>query len=480
MQKRLTLDDLAKTAMTERGLWTDFPPDVSQQLEMIDRPAAPRMVASFRDMRRLPWISIDNDDSRDLDQLTAVENAELGKNRLFIAIADVDEIVKRDSAIDRYAAHNTASVYTPARVFSMLPPKLCYDLTSLVEGNDRFATVVEIMVDEQGKYDLVDIFPAWVRNKAKLSYRQTAEWLERDIRFPLSEMLLQQLKEQDAIASRIQRFREQQGMLEFETIEVQPVVVENRVVRLEPQAINRAHRLIENCMIVANVCMTRYFVARGLPVMRRIVRTPKRWSRIVQLAIQMGDKLPSRPHVRALSDFLSRQRAINPDGFSDLSLSIIKLLGRGEYVLGIPGGPALGHFDLALRDYAHSTAPNRRFADLVMQRLLKSHLYGEPVPYRRNELVNIASHCTLKENDVAKVERRLLKCAAAMILTDQIGRRYRAMVTGASPKGTWVRVVDPLIEGRLIRGFKGVDVGDWIEVELVRVDIHNGHIDFRR
>lgn len=466
--------------MTERGLLADFPPKVSQQLDTIAAAAEPRQTSSFRDLRHLLWVSIDNDDSRDLDQLTFAENVHSGKDKIYVAIADVDAIVQRGSPIDRYALHNTTSVYTPTRIFPMLPPKLCYDFTSLNFECDRCAIVVEMIVDEEGKYELNAVYPAFVRNHAKLAYNRVADWLERDIPLPLSKALLEQLKLQDSSAMRIQQYRTEQGALGFETIEVQPVVVNDQVVRLEEKAVNRAHKLIENFMIAANVCMTRYFTDWNLPVMRRIVKTPKRWPRIVQLAGQLGERLPGRPNVRALQDFLFKQRRFNPAQFPDLSLSIIKLLGRGEYVLGIPGGPAPGHFDLALRDYAHTTAPNRRFPDLVMQRLLKSQLYGEAIPYRRSELVQIAKECTKKEDDAVKVERRLIKCAAAMMLLHLIGHQYKAMVTGASQKGTWVRITNPPIEGRLTHGFQEVDVGDRIEVQLIRVDIYNGHIDFRR
>lgn len=466
--------------MAERGLLPEFPSNVSEQLDTIIEPALPRKTATFRDLRELLWVSIDNDDSRDLDQLTFAENIHSGKDRIYVAVADVDAIVKRGSAIDRYAWHNTTSVYTPTRIFPMLPQKLCYDLTSLNEQCDRCAIVIEMIVDEEGKYELQAVFPAFVRNHAKLAYNRVAEWIERNLPLPLSKELLDQLKLQDSIAQRVQQYRTAQGALGFETIEVQPVIINHEVVRLEEKAVNRAHKLIENFMIAANVCMTRYFTDWNLPVMRRIVKTPKRWSRIVQIARQLGEKLPPRPNVKALRDFLMRQRQANPAGFPDLSLSIIKLLGRGEYVLGVPGGAAPGHFDLALRDYAHTTAPNRRFPDLVMQRLLKSQIYGEAIPYRRSELIQIAKECTKKEDDAVKIERRLIKCAAAMMLIHFIGHQYKSMVTGASSKGTWVRIINPPIEGRLTHGFEGVDVGDWIEVQLIRVDVHNGHIDFRR
>ncbi|MBF8263560.1 MAG: rnr-B [Parachlamydiales bacterium] len=465
--------------MAERGLAADYAEPVISELEEIRVPAAPRTAAVWRDMRDRLWVSIDNDDSLDLDQLTYAEKLD-GKEIIYVAIADVDAIVKKDSAIDRHAAQNTTSVYTPTQVFPMLPVKLSNDLTSLNEHADRCAVVVEMTIDDDGRYELSDVYPAYVCNQAKLAYNAVAGWLERDILLALPLPILHQLKRQDAIAQRIQKYRTGQGALGFETIEVQPVIVNNEVVRVEEKVVNRAHKLIENFMIAANVCVTRYLAEWNMPVMRRIVRTPKRWSRIVELARHLGERLPQKPNVKALRDFLALQRRIRPEHFNDLSLSIIKLLGRGEYVLGEAGGPALGHFDLALRDYAHTTAPNRRFPDLIMQRLLKSHFYGEAVPYRRSELIKIARRCTEKEDDAVKVERRLVKCAAAMMLVHRVGERYKAMVTGASLKGTWVRITQPPIEGRLTHGYQDVDVGDWIEVQLIRVDIHNGHIDFRR
>ena len=464
--------------MAERGLIPDFPKTVQQEIEELTAPAAPRKTPSLHDMRALLWVSIDNDDSRDLDQLTFAREID-GRDHIFVAIADVDGLVKRDSAIDRYAGQNTTSVYTPTKIFPMLPLKLSNDLTSLNEQCDRSAIVVEMHVDGDGNYHLIDVYPAWVRNHAKLAYNSVADWLEQDKPLPQSLEILEQLKFQDRIAQRIQKYRTQQGALGFDTIEVHPVIVDGVVVRLEEKSINRAHRLIENYMIAANVGITRYLADWNLPIMRRIVRTPKRWSRIVELARGLGERLPPRPNVKVLRDFLEKQRRFNSSTFRDLSLSIIKLLGRGEYVLGVPGGAALGHFDLALRDYAHTTAPNRRYPDLIMQRLLKSHIYGEAVPYRRRELIRIAKQCTQKEDDAAKVERRLIKCAAAMMLVHLIGHQYKAMVTGASRKGTWVRITDPPIEGRLTHNFQDVDVGDWITVQLIRVDIHNGHIDFR-
>lgn len=461
--------------MIEKGFIPAFPKEVQAELAHLHAPASPRKTPLVRDLRDLLWVSIDNDDSRDLDQLTYAES-----NTLYVAIADVDALVYKGSAIDRVAGHNTTSVYTPLRIFPMLPLKLSTDFTSLNEQEDRCAIVVEMNVGEDGKFDLHDLYPALVRNQAKLAYSSVAEWLEKEVPLPhISQDIHAQLKIQDRLAEKIADFRARQGALVFATIELQVVVVGD-LVRLTPRIMNRAHRLIENCMIAANVGVTHYLEAAHGFSMRRVVRTPKRWNRIVQLALDVGERLPPRPSVRALREFLLGQEKLHPEKFHDLSLAIIKLIGRGEYLLKVPGKPGAGHFDLALADYAHTTAPNRRYPDLIMQRLLKSHLFGEATPYSRKELLAIAKQCTEKEGDATKVERRLIKCAAAKVLMNQIGQTFEAMVTGAAPKGTWVRLCDPPIEGRLTQGFEEVDVGDTITVQLVRADVRHGHLDFIR
>ncbi|MES2273923.1 MAG: RNB domain-containing ribonuclease, partial [Chlamydiota bacterium] len=331
----------------------------------------------------------------------------------------------------------------------------------------------------------IDIYPAWVRNQAKLTYPAVGTWLEQNapaLQHPLPNIphLREQLTLQDQIAEKIQQYRNAQGALSFAEIELQAVVVDGIPVALEERIYNRAHRLIENAMIAANVGATRYLVERKLPSIRRIVRTPKKWDRIVVLAKNLGEMLPKKPDSKALRKFLLHQQAQAPLLFPDLSIAVIKLLGRGEYVLGLPGKDHLEHFDLAESEYSHTTAPNRRFPDLIMQRLLKSSLYGDLSPYTNQELSTLAAHCTQKEDDATKVERRLIKCAAAIVLSKEIGRSFSAMVTGASPKGTWVRLQKPPIEGKLIRGFEGVDVGDFIKVKLLHVDVLNGHIDFAK
>lgn len=473
---KISLEEIAQQVMRERGFVPEFPEPVLQELEMIDHPAVAH--DAYRDMRGLLWISIDNEDSRDLDQLTYAEH-----DRIYVAIADVDALVKKDSAIDHQAAHNTTSVYTPAFIFPMLPLKLSTNLTSLNEHEDRCAIVIEVKIDADGKFDLKEIYHALVRNHAKLNYPCVGAWLEGIVcRKPIPPIhgLHEQLKLQDALAQKIQQYRNRQGALEFGQIELQAIVVDGIPVSLEEKGKNRAHQLIENYMIAANVAVTRYLKKRNLHSLRRVVKTPKRWDRIVILARDLGEKLPSQPDPKALRQFLLEQQEKNPLQFPDLSLAIIKLLGRGEYILTVPGKPELGHFDLAEHEYTHATAPNRRFPDLVMQRLLKSSLFHKEAAYRNDELAAIAAHCTQKEDDAAKVERQLIKCAAAMVLAKEIGRSFKAMVTGATPKGTWVRLQTPPVEGKLTKGFEGVDVGDFLKVKLIHVDVRKGHIDFAR
>ena len=458
--------------MIERGFIPEFPKEVLQELERMQKPAEPQ--ASYRDLRHLLWVSIDNDDSRDLDQLTVGE-----VDKLYVAIADVDGLVKIDSQIDRYANHNTTSVYTPTKVFPMLPHKLSTNLTSLNPDTDRCAIVVEMNIDSEGRFSLADLYLALVRNQAKLAYNGVAAWIEKDQPLPVPNAILDQLKLQDELAQRIRSFRMKQGALGFDVAEGQVVVVNGEVVAVKQRVINRAHQLIENAMIAANVGVTRYLVEWNLPTLRRVVHTPKRWARIQHLAHALGEQLPGKPNVVALSELLTKLQKNNPEHFPDFCLSVIKLIGRGEYVVGVPGKMTPGHFDLALRDYSHTTAPNRRYPDLIMQRLVKSHLLGQSVPYRYGELMKIAMHCTEKEDAAAKVERRLYKCAAAMLLVKEIGQQFEAIVTGASLKGTWVRLMTLPVEGRLTHGHEELDVGDRICVQLIRVDIHNGHIDFR-
>lgn len=468
--------------MLERGFAPDFSAAAVEELEQMKAPAPQPKEAL--DLRDLLWASIDNEDSRDLDQLTYAEKLPSGKEKIYVAIADVDSLVKKGSAIDEHASHNTTSVYTPAKIFPMLPLKLSTNLTSLNEHNDRAAIVVEMEIEKDGRFVLADIYPAWVRNHAKLAYPGVGICLEQGacLTHPIPSIkgLRKQLELQDSMALKIQGFRDREGALQFAELELRPVVVGGVPVGVEEKSLNRAHKLIENFMIAANVGITTFLTEKKIPTIRRIVKTPKRWDRIVDLAKDLGETLPAKPDVKALRAFLLKQQQERPLQFADLSLAIIKLIGRGEYVLGVPGKQHLEHFDLAEIKYAHTTAPNRRYPDLLMQRILKSVLHNDPLPYSNDELDRLAQHCTQKEDDATKVERRLIKCAVAMLLVKDIGKEFKAMVTGASPKGTWVRLLTPPIEGKLVKGFEGVDVGDYLHVKLIHVDVKNGHIDFAR
>lgn len=478
----VSLAEIAQQAMIDRGFIPDFPETVVRELDSIPTAAMSSTAKSFRDMRELLWVSVDNDDSLDLDQLTFAEKVSSGKDKIYVAVADVDALVPSQSAMDGYAAHNTTSVYTPTKIFPMLPAKLSTDLTSLNEGVDRCAIVVEMEIDAQGQWGLNDVYPALVHNHAKLAYRSLGAWLEEKGPLPPAAAKIagmqEQLKLQDAIAQRIKAYRFRLGALSFDTFNVQPIVSEGFSVGLEEVVPNRADALIENYMIAANVSVTGYMIDRKLPFIRRIVRTPKRWDRIIDLAKSLGTALPSQPDVKALQSFLVKQHLADSAAFADLSLLLIKLIGKGEYYVGLPGEPSPGHFDLALLDYAHTTAPNRRYPDLIIQRLLKSHFLGQGMPYDSQQLIALADHCTEKEDDANKVERRVHKSAVAMVLEQQIGRQFDAEVTGASDKGTWVRLVTPPIEGKLIQGEQGLDVGDRLAVRLTYVDVPNGYIDF--
>lgn len=475
----LTLVEIAKEAMIERGFIPDFPKDVALELASIKAPAEPRTAPVFRDMRDVLWVSIDNDDSRDLDQLTYAEDSQI-----YVAIADVDAIVKKGLPIDSRAAHNTTSVYTPTIIFPMLPLKLSNDLTSLNENTDRCAIVVEMEIANDGRFALRGIYPALVRNRAKLTYHNVAGCVEKGIclghLIPTVPGLIKQLALQDRLAVKIQAFRNTQGALEFGIGELEAVVVNGIPVGLQERAVNRAHKLIENYMIAANVCVTEFLHRHKLPTLSRVVKIPKRWNRIVSIAKILGEDLPPKPDPKALRAFLLRQKEQNSLSFPELSLAVIKLIGRGEYILSSTRAKDLGHFNLAELEYAHTTAPNRRFPDVIMQRLLKSHLYGEPHPYTKSELSAIAAHCTAKEADAEKVERRLAKCAAAMVLAKEIGRQFKAMVTGKTDRGTWVRLMEFPVEGKLMKGGCDLDVGDYLRVRLAHVDVLKGHIDFHQ
>jgi len=468
--------------MIERGLEPDFPPTAQQEVTAMGRPAA--AADDVRDMRDRLWASIDNDDSRDLDQLTVAEPLAGGRVRILVAVADVDALVRKGSAIDGHASHNTTTVYTPAAIFPMLPQALSTDLTSLNENQDRLAIVVDMVFEADASLATSDLYRARVRNHGKLAYRSVAAWLEGEAPAPAPVMgipgLDENLRLQDSVAQRLAELRHRHGALSLETTEAKAVFDGDVLSDLDLDRKNRATQLIEDFMIAANGATAIYLESKGFPSLRRVLRSPERWDRLEQLASGFGDRLPNEPDAVALDAFLARRRKADPEKFPDVSLAVVKLIGRGEYALDLPGAEPPGHFGLAVRDYTHSTAPNRRFPDLVTQRLLKAAMAGAPLPYTTPELAGLATHCTQREDDVTKVERRVRKSAAALLLSPRIGESFDAIVTGASAKGTWVRLLQPPAEGRLERGFQGLDVGDHVRVKLIDTDVERGFIDFAR
>jgi exoribonuclease-2 len=479
--QRDRLRTIAIGAMRARGLEPDFPPAAVAQASALR--AAPRSTEEpVRDLRSLLWCSIDNDDSRDLDQLSVIEPLDDGAARVLVAIADVDATVARSSPIDRHAAFNTTSVYTSAVIFPMLPERLSTDLTSLADQQERLAIVIEFVVAADGSVGQSDVYGAVVTNRAKLAYNAVAAWLTGNgpVPPPIAAVsgMDAQLKLQDRVAQAFGTMRHEHGALEFATIELSAVFEDDTLSELQPELPNRAKALIENLMIAANGVCARFLSSRGFASVRRVVRTPERWDRIVALAARTGDRLPAAPDSRALAAFLAKRKTADPGSFPDLSQTIIRLLGRGEYVVELPGGDAPGHFGLAVKDYTHSTAPNRRYPDLITQRLLKAALAGHPAPYADEELDRLAQHCTQQEDAANKVERQVRKSAAAMLMSSQIGARFDAIVTGASDKGTFVRTSMPPIEGMLVGGRHTFDVGDRVQVKLKAVDVERGYIDF--
>ena len=482
-QHRAILQNIARRVMKERGLLSDFTPRVLAELDRINAPAT-QSLEPDRDLRNLPWSSIDNDDSLDLDQLTVAGSTKDGAIKILVAIADVDALVGKFSAIDDHARHNTTSVYTAAEIFPLLPEKLSTNLTSLNYETDRIAIVVEMVVANDGTLESSDLYGAIVRNHAKLCYNSVGAWLEGNGPMPKGITAVNGLEEnlrlQDKAAQSLKLIRYINGALNFETIKPRPKFEGDELKEMVPERKNRARDLIENFMVSANGVTARFLASKKFPSIRRVVRTPKRWERIVELALERGCSLPGEPDSKTLEKFLESEKASDPVRFPDLSLSIIKLLGPGEYVVELPGTTSSGHFGLAVKDYNHSTAPNRRYPDIITHRLLKAAKGGRPVPYRDDELESLAKHCTNQEDAAKKVERQVGKSAAALLLESKIGETFDAIVTGASEKGTWVRIMNPPVEGRLAIGFEGLDVGRSIRVQLIRTDVERGYIDFKR
>ena len=475
---------MARTLMIDNGFHPDFPPDAAAELAAVTAaPPAVAAVGDILDLRHLLWSSIDNDTSRDLDQVEVAE-AEPGGVRVRIGIADVDAYVPAGQPLDRHAGAETTTVYMGIENFPMLPDALSTGVTSLLETGDRLSLVVDFLVADDGTVRGGTVARAVLRNRAQLTYNAVGAWLEGSGPMPpkvaASADLQAQIRLQHQAACALRTARHQHGALDIDTIETQPVVMNDQVVDVVPQKRNPATELIEDFMIAANGVVARLFEAKGVASIRRVVRTPKRWDRIVALAAQEGGHLPDQPDARALSEFLGARKAADPDHFADLSLSVIKLMGPGEYVLERPGDTGAGHFGLAVHDYTHSTAPNRRYADLVSQRLLKSMLARQASPYSDDDLAAIADHCTKMEDAARKVERGMSKRISAVAMTRRIGQTFDAIVTGVTPHGTFVRALDPHVEGLLASGQQGVDVGDRVRVRLVHTDPARGFIDFAR
>jgi VacB/RNase II family 3'-5' exoribonuclease len=473
--------------MIEHGFQPDFPAGTDAQLAAIQAHPAPPTVPGIQDLTKLLWSSIDNDTSKDLDQIEWAEQLPDGRIRVLVGVADVDARVSQGSVIDSHARSETTSVYTGVKVFPMLPVELSEGITSLNENQDRVAHVIEFSVDSAGTVADGKIYAALVRNRAQLAYNSVGAWLEgtgpngsgpAPAKVAASADLAAQLKLQDSAAQRMVGSRFQHGALDLETIETRPELRGDQPVSIVAQKKNRATSLIEEFMVAANGVAARTFETAGIASIRRIVRTPKRWDRIVEVAAGLGTTLPAQPDSKALNDFLLAQKQKDPDHFPDLSLTVIKLMGPGEYVLVKPNEPSPGHFGLAVQDYTHSTAPNRRFPDIVTQRLVKAWLARTPQPYSENDLNDIAVHCTLMEDNARKVERDMQKRIAAVVLRPRIGQSFPAIVTGVNKYGTFVRTLDPHVDGMLVQGGKGLDVGDKVTVKLISTDPQRGFIDF--
>jgi VacB/RNase II family 3'-5' exoribonuclease len=479
----IDLQAVAKQVVLERGFNPDFPPAVEQQLIALH--AHPPQIApgkDVRDLRDLLWSSIDNDTSRDLDQIEVAEKQSDGSVKVMIGIADVDSFVPKLTAIDQHAARETTTLYTGVRIFPMLPEDLSTGRTSLLENQDCLSVVTEFLVDSSGLVTSSNVYRAVVRNKAQLQYNSLGAWLEGTAVAPpkvaASNDLQTQLRLQNDVARKLKDRRFDNGALSLQTNELQPIILDDQVVGVQKQQKNHATDLIEDFMIAANGVVAR--MLEKVSSLQRIVKQPERWDRIVQLAAEYGEKLPSDPDSKALNDFLVKRRSVAPEHFPDLSLAVVKLIGRGEYVIERAGEPAPGHFGLAVRDYTHSTAPNRRFVDIVTQRLIKAMLAGKQNPYSDDELTQIAANCTEKENAANKVERDMSKRLAAVAMQKQIGATFDALVTGVTPKGTFVRAVQAHVEGLLAQGAQGLDVGDKLRVKLIRTDVQHGFIDFAK
>ncbi len=478
---RTDLARIAADAMRERGLAPEFSQAAQEQAKAIDGPA-PSHGDGITDLRALLWCSIDNDDSRDLDQLSACEVLPGGAVKILVAVADVDALVHIGSAIDAHAHQNTTSVYTGARIFPMLPERLSTNLTSLNQDEDRLAVVTAMVFNPDGSLAGSTLLRACVRNKAQLAYDAIAAWLDDKAELPAPAAavtgMADQLRTQDAVAQQLRARRHAQGALEFETLQPRAVFDGEQVVDIVEQAHNRARQLIEELMIATNGCNAHFLAKAGGVALRRVVRSPQRWQRIVDVARDKGVDLPPQPDAPALEAFLARERRRDPLRFPDLSLTIVKLMGRGEYVVERPDGVPIGHFGLAVRDYTHSTAPNRRYPDLITSRLIKAVLVHAQPPYSPTALTELALHCTRQEDAAQKVERQVRKSEAALVLEKRIGETFDGIVTGADAQATWVRTFTPPVEGKLVGNPPQLKIGQRLKLQLVVADVERGFIDF--
>lgn len=476
------LSDKAHQAMIDNGFEPEFSAAVEAQLNGIEGKPEPGSEASIQDLRSTLWSSIDNASSRDLDQIEWAERKENGDIRVLVGIADVDSVVAKDSPIDLHAKQNTVTVYTQSKIFPMLPEELSTGITSLNENEDRLAVIADMIVKENGDVPESTFYRALVRNQAKLGYEDLGDWFDNGGEMPsavaASVELQNQLQLQKEAAGRLRSYREAKGALEFESIESEAVVEDGQIKGIRSVVSNSARRLIENFMVAANVEMAEFLENNNSPSLRRVVRVPLHWDGIVKIAGEYGERLPDRPDQPALAAFLDKRRAADPDHFPDLSLSIIKLIGSGEYMVQRVGEDAGGHFGLAVQDYAHSTAPNRRFTDIVVQRLVKAIINKKPSPYRPEELDAIATHCNDQEKAARKVERKMRKIVAASVMKKHIGESFGAIVTGVTSAGTYARILRPPVDGRIVRGERGLEVGEKVDVKLLSANPNNGFIDF--
>ena len=483
--RNIDLHKIARAVVIQYGFDFVLTKPVLDEINALDpRHLLDNAQGALRDLRGLLWSSIDNTESLDLDQLEYCERGASSEIIVKVAIADVDLFVPKKSQTDIYAARNGTSVYTGIDVFPLLPRRLSTELTSLLPDTDHDALVIEFSVFPDGATIPGAVYRALIRNKAKLIYEEIGDWIEGKTGVPASVIHLSGLKEQlelqDEAAERLSKFRIEQGALEFDTIEAKPVIREEKVIGLFIQEKNRARSIIENFMIAANVTMSQFLKNVGIPMIQRVVRVPKNWAGIVEVAATYHETLPLQPDAQALAQFLHKRKISDPERFPDLSLTIVKLLGPGEYMMLGPQESSVGHFGLAVMDYIHGTAPNRRYVDVVIQRLLKAVLAKQPCPYSQDELVDCAARCTDRDKAAKKVERFMRKVAAAVLLNGRIGESFDAIVTGASDKGTYARILIPPVEGRIMRGEKGLVVGQRVHLRLIGMNPYKGQIDFEK